>query len=183
MTLVFRTIKESDLEQIMQWRMRADITRYMNTDPKLTRGGQQRWLQTVKADPTVCHWMIEYNGIGIGVINLMDIDQVNRRCSWGYYVAEKQYRSLKLAMTIEWNLYDYVFDVRKLNKLMNEVLAFNKEVISMHTLCGSEIIGTAKEHIYKEGKYIDVVILEITRDRWQAIREKYTYEIGVFEGV
>lgn len=34
-----RLIKPDDLEMIMDWRMRPEITRYMNTDPKLTIEG------------------------------------------------------------------------------------------------------------------------------------------------
>ena len=37
-----RKIQEKDLEKLMQWRMRPDITKYMNTDPKLTIEGQKK---------------------------------------------------------------------------------------------------------------------------------------------
>ena len=36
MSVTLRKVTEGDLEQIMRWRMDPEITRYMNTDPKLT---------------------------------------------------------------------------------------------------------------------------------------------------
>lgn len=44
MSVTLRKVTEGDLEQIMRWRMDPEITRYMNTDPKLTLEGQKKWL-------------------------------------------------------------------------------------------------------------------------------------------
>ena len=44
MGVTLRAIQESDLENIMRWRMAEDITKYMNTNPKLTLEGQKKWL-------------------------------------------------------------------------------------------------------------------------------------------
>ena len=56
MSIHLREIREEDLELIMQWRMDPDITRYMNTDPKLTPEGQRKWFRArreVWAGPTM----------------------------------------------------------------------------------------------------------------------------------
>lgn len=42
MSVTLRKVTEGDLEQIMRWRMDPEITRYMNTDPKLTLEGQKK---------------------------------------------------------------------------------------------------------------------------------------------
>ena len=44
MSVALRKINEEDLEQIMRWRMDPEITRYMNTDPKLTLEGRRNGL-------------------------------------------------------------------------------------------------------------------------------------------
>jgi UDP-4-amino-4,6-dideoxy-N-acetyl-beta-L-altrosamine N-acetyltransferase len=181
MTLYFRKIQVKDLEKIRKWRMREDITKYMNTDPVLTDEGQREWLARITENGAVRSWIIEVDAVPAGVLNLVDIDPINQRCSWGYYVAEKNIRSLQLAMTIEWNLYDYVFYELKLNKLTNEVFALNKEVVTIHKMCGSDIVGTFKEHIYKKGCFYDVVFIEICKSKWQKIKEKYTYIKAEFE--
>lgn len=181
MKVYLRKIQEKDLEMIRKWRMREDITKYMNTDPVLTLEGQQEWLKKIEQDNTVRNWVIEVDDIPVGVLGLLEIDEKNQRCSWGYYIAEKKCRSLKLAMAIEWNLYDYVFEKMKFNKLMNEVLAFNKEVVTIHKMCGSECVGTLKAHVFKKDTFYDVVLIEITKERWVAIREKYIYERAIFE--
>ena len=69
MSVTLRKVTEGDLEQIMRWRMDPEITRYMNTDPKLTLEGQKKWFAKVQQDQDVSYWIIEIDGTAAGVIN------------------------------------------------------------------------------------------------------------------
>ena len=104
MNVEMTRVCENDLDMIMDWRMRPYITRYMNTDPVLTSEGQRKWFDSIKDSNTQIHWVIRFDGVPIGVINVVEIDRINSHCSWGYYIAETKYRSLKLAMYLEWSL-------------------------------------------------------------------------------
>ena len=42
MAITLREIAEEDLELIMKWRMSEDVTKYMNTNPKLTIEDQKK---------------------------------------------------------------------------------------------------------------------------------------------
>ena len=86
MCIMLRKIQEDDLEMIMNWRMDPDITRYMNTNPKLTIEGQKKWLDSIKRDEKTEHWVIVQNNKPIGLIYLEDIDWDNQTSSWGYYI-------------------------------------------------------------------------------------------------
>ena len=69
MSVTLRKVAEGVLEQIMRWRMDPEITRYMNTDPKLTLEGQKKWFAKVQLDPDVSYWFFELDGTAAGVIN------------------------------------------------------------------------------------------------------------------
>ena len=45
-----RKILEDDLEMLMHWRMRPDITYYMNSDPRLTMRDQEKWYGQIQED-------------------------------------------------------------------------------------------------------------------------------------
>lgn len=172
---ILRPIQENELELIMNWRMMPEITKYMYTDPKLTIEGQHKWYHSLQTRNDMISFMIEVDNVPSGILNITDIDYVNKRCSWGYYMAVKEKRSLKLAMALEWNLYDYVFDVLKMNKLEGEIFSFNKEVLRIHQMCGSEIEGVLKQHICKNGKFYDVTVTGILKENWYEIKSKYNY--------
>lgn len=171
-----RPIREEELELVMNWRMQPEITRFMYTDPVLTIEMQREWFEKSKTDEQNLHFMIEMDQMPIGVMNITEIDRKNQRCSWGYYVAVKEKRSLKLALALEWNLYDYVFDVLKLHKLEGEIFSFNTGVIRMHQMCGSVIEGVRKQHIWKNGEFFDVTLMGICREDWEKFRGSRTYE-------
>lgn len=176
MAITLRKIEERDLEMIMHWRMDPDITRYMNTNPQLTMEGQRKWLRHIETADTVQAWVIEQDGIPAGVIQLADIDWENKTSSWGYYVGEKQMRSLHLAVSLEMSLYDYVFDVLGLKELQGEVFSLNSAVIRLHLACGSHITEEIIGEVEKDGVCYDVTHLCITSDEWNQIRESKKYE-------
>ena len=111
----------------------------------------------------------------------MEIDRINSRCSSGYYIAEKGVRSLKLAMFLEWNLYDYAFDVLKLNKLYGEVWTENEYVLQLHIMCGWTQEGILRQHIYKNGVFHDVSVGSILAEKWFAKRVNIKYDRFNFE--
>ncbi len=181
MDVTMKRICDEDLEMVMEWRMRPYITEFMNTDPVLNAEKQKEWYNRIKGREDQINWIIRYEGVPIGFINVFDIDRINSRCSWGYYIAEKEYRSLQLAIYIEWSLYDYVFDVLKLNKLCNETWVENENVIKLHLMCGSKEDGRMRQHIKKNGVFHDVSVGSILMSEWNEIRKNKKYERFSFE--
>ena len=157
MGLVLRRINESDLEMIMNWRMMPEVTKYMYTDPQLTIEGQKRWLKKIMSSEEEIYWIIQMDGVDIGLIDIIDIDRKNGRCDWAYYIADTSFRGRGIATQLECNIYDYAFDKLNLHKVCCEVFCFNEKVISIHQRFGAVIEGTRKDHICKNGQYFDIV--------------------------
>lgn len=176
MAITLRKIEEGDLENIMRWRMDPDITRYMNTDPKLTLEGQRNWLNSIEERQDVKYWLIEIEGQPAGVINVGDLDNPSGDCTWGYYIGEKRLRSLKAAVSLEMSLYDYLFLELNKQNLYGDIFSLNRGVIQLHLLCGSEIVEEKKNHILKNGQYYDVTFMRMNAEKWKRLREEKSYE-------
>ena len=176
MSVTLREIRETDLENIMRWRMDPEITRYMNTNPKLTMEGQRKWLASIQGSTDVQYWMILVDGREAGVINLTGLDNPDGDLGWAYYMGEKELRSIKTALSLEMSLYDYIFDELHKNALYGDIFTLNQGVIKLHQICGSEIVEEKKNHICKEGIYYDVTFMRMTRERWAQIRDTKKYD-------
>lgn len=181
MSVTLRAIQESDLENIMRWRMDEDITKYMNTNPKLTLEGQKRWFASVSANEDVRYWIIEVNGEPAGVINLTGLTNPSGDLGWAYYVGEKKLRSMKTALSLEMSMYDYVFLKLQKNAVYSDVFTLNQGVIALHKLCGCEIVEEKKNHVCKEGIYYDVTFMRMTAEIWKNVRAGKNYEAIDFE--
>lgn len=176
MQLSLRKIRKEQLEMIMKWRIKPNITCNLYTDPVLTLEIQKKWFKKINNDSSLRYWIIHYEDTPIGLLWLYGIDQVNKRCEWGYFIGEDDFRGRGLARTLECNIYDYVFNVMNLNKLHCEVFAFNEKVVSIHKKFGSDIEGVLKQHIYKQGKFFDIVCMGIIAEKWKNIKCNYQYE-------
>lgn len=181
----FRKIREEDLEKLMYWRMLPEITRYMNTDPKLTLEGQKSWYTRIKEEEQKSlkegrkgfYWMIEVDNIPAGFASLVDIDYDAKKLQTGAYVAEKSKRSLRLAIDLQWNLYRYAFDVLGMNKVCEEVFAENEAVNRILDICGSKREGLLRSHIYKNGRYYDMVVRGILKSEWDEKKAGLQYNM------
>ena len=171
-----RKLEVGDLENVMSWRMSPHVTKFMNTDPVLTLDGQKRWFDKLAAAGEYYYWIIEVDDIPCGVINLADIDMTNKRCEWGYYVAEKKLRSFDLAMSLEMSLYDYAFDKIGLNKVTGESFCLNTAAVKMHELCGCKTDGIFRQHIFKNGQYYDVCVQSMLAEEWNNLRHDFEYQ-------
>ena len=109
----------------------------------------------------------------MGLLSLSEIDRINRRCSWAYYLGETDVRGAGLARSLELTVYAHVFETLGLNKLCCEVLAFNDRVVALHEKFGSKVEGTLHQHVCKDGQFHDVVRMAMLREDWPAVRERF----------
>ncbi len=180
MSVTLREIEEGDLENIMRWRMDEEITKYMNTNPKLTLAGQKKWLAAIRQNPDVRYWMILVNGEPAGVINLTGLTDADGNLGWAYFVGEKRLRSIQTALSLEMSMYDYCFDVLHKKAVYGDIFTLNKGVIQLHKLCGCEIVEEKKNHVCKEGVFYDVTYMRMTAERWNSIKSEKKYEKIIF---
>jgi len=148
----------------------------MYTDPDLTLEKQKEWFKRISEDNNCLYWIINVNGNDIGTMYLYDIDRKNKRCGWGYYIGNLDFRGKGIAKRLELNLYRFVFEVLDFNKLWCEVFGFNDKVVRLHKIYGSEVEGVLKEHIYKNDQFHDIVKMAVLKSKWPTLKDRYSYD-------
>ncbi|UKS25975.1 UDP-4-amino-4,6-dideoxy-N-acetyl-beta-L-altrosamine N-acetyltransferase [Paenibacillus sp. HWE-109] len=166
----FIKLKEEHLEQVLEWRTKESVTRFMYTDIDYNLDNQKRWFEKVSKMPTEKYWIISIKGNLAGVISLNDIDFTNRKTSWGFYIGEDNYRMY--GGIIPQYLYNYVFNELNLNKITAEVMEGNNNIIKIHKLHGYREVGYYKTHILKNGKFQDVHLMELLKEQWNHSSKK-----------
>ncbi len=180
-TIYCRKLQKADLSDVMEWRMQKDITRYLNTDPVLTMQTQLAWYERLCGHTPFYHWIVEVNGQGVGVIQIVDWAKDGSECEWGYYIAVKQARSLRLAVSLELSLYDFIFRSTSVDRITAQSFLKNASVIKIHELCGCNTVAVFKNHVSKNGETFDVVLQAMTRKTWEAQKERISYDPISFE--
>ena len=176
MSRKFRKIREDDLEMIMNWRMRPDITKYMYTDPKLTIEEQRKWFQKISTEDDIFYWIFEDRGRAMGLVSLVDWDKENSIIHTGGYIAEKEGCSLQNIVNVNMNLYAYVFEVLEINKAAFEIMDNNKSQVQWMKRLGATQEGILRQAIKKKGIYYDLYLMCFLKEEWSTIISKNHFE-------
>jgi len=169
-----RDMKASDESMILAWRNLPEVGKYMYTDGPISPETHAQWLAKTLAHSSDHYWVIVCDEQDVGLANISDVDTVNRRCFWAFYIASSDVRGKGVGSFVEYFILSHVFDVLKLNKLCCEVLGFNEAVVNMHKRFGFRQEGVYRQHIAKGSVFHDVVALAMLREEWIAEKPKLT---------
>ncbi len=170
----FVKLKKEHLQTVLDWRAQPEIAKFMLTEIDYDIKKQYVWFNKISGDKNVAYWIIEYFGMPIGLINLADIDYVVKKCNAGFYIGDVRYRQLA-AMILPY-FYNLVFKKLNFNKIYGEVLSSNKNILNIHLRQGYRLVGTFKDHQIKQGRYIDVHLIELMKEDWILQKRYERYE-------
>lgn len=174
-------IKEKDLSLIAQWKTNKSITKYIDTKPIITLKEQLRWLEKIRSDKRCRYWIINNYGIKIGIVKLKDIDFNNKICNLEYYIGDLHFRGRKITPILIYNIYEYVFEHMNFKQIRCNIKTSNKQAIHISKNMGYEIEEKLKLDVYNNKTAIDHVILSITKEKWNGIKNNYDFEKIVIE--
>ena len=97
----------------------------------------------------------------IGCISIQNIDHRNRNAFVGIFIGEEEYRSKGYGTEAMRLILDYGFNTLNLHNIMLSVQADNSEGIACYKKVGFKEAGRRREWVYKDGKYIDVLYMDI----------------------
>jgi UDP-4-amino-4,6-dideoxy-N-acetyl-beta-L-altrosamine N-acetyltransferase len=170
MGVTLRRLRPDDKDRLLAWRNSPEVAPYMYSDHAITSDEHAAWFAGIDGDPRRAYWIIELDGRPVGLVNLYDIDETHRRCSWAYYLADPAVRGQGVGAQVEFAMLDHVFTARRLNKLWCEVLADNAAVLKLHLSFGFRAEAHFRAHVTKGGKPKDVIGLGLLAEDWRKAR-------------
>jgi UDP-4-amino-4,6-dideoxy-N-acetyl-beta-L-altrosamine N-acetyltransferase len=162
-----------DRDRLRDWRNDPDVARYMYSTHPIGPEEHERWFAALLTDERRLGWTVHMDGIPVGAAFISDIDRVNRRASWAFYLADPRTRGRGVGSAIEVLVLAHAFDVLDLHKLCCEVLSFNEPVIAMHTKFGFRPQGVLQEHYLRDGEWVDVHQFAMWAEDWAQRRGEF----------
>jgi len=102
----------------------------------------------------------------IGNISLVNIDYINRRSDWGIIIGEKEYWNKGYSKDASFLLLKHAFDSLNMHRIYSGTTLENIGGQKLMESMGMIKEGVRRKHIYKNGKYIDIVEYGILRDEF-----------------
>lgn len=175
MAVTLRPLEAGDGETVLAWRNSEAVAPYMYSEHAIMPDEHAAWLARALeggADPQGDRrfWIIELDGAGVGLANLVKIDRANSKCEWAYYLADPATRGRGVGSVVEFLVLGFVFERLGLNRLWCEVLVENAAVWGLHERFGFRREALFRAHVRKAGVFRDVVGLGMLRADWPAAK-------------
>ena len=154
-----------DIEAIRKIRNDASTVNRFFSYRYITEESQLEWFNNVKLDYTEINWVIELleNKDIVGTLALINIDWRNRNAEYARLIINPSYRRMGLAFEAETLMLEYAFDYLNLHKIYCMAFMDNTDVINLHFKTGFKKVGIYSDHIFRDGKYQDIILLEQIR--------------------
>jgi UDP-4-amino-4,6-dideoxy-N-acetyl-beta-L-altrosamine N-acetyltransferase len=171
MAVRLRPLSAADSERVLAWRNSPAVAAHMYSDHPISPDEHARWLANALAAPDRRYWIIEDDGSPVGLANITGLDATRRRCEWAYYLGEASVRGRGVGAAAEFLVIDHVFGTLRLNKLWCEVLVENEAVWRLHESFGFTRESLFRDHVFKAGRFQDVIGLGLLAADWAKVRE------------
>ncbi len=125
----------NDLELIRKWRNTIGIRQHMDFQEEITPEMQEKWFE--KLDPSVnFFFIIHFNKIPIGLIQLQEIDWNSKTASSGLYIGDQRYQGSPLAYMASLPILDLGFNILGLESIIAKVSKQNKKALQYNQSLG-----------------------------------------------
>ncbi len=155
----------SDLQKVLYWRNQDFVRKMMYHSEIITMKEHLDWFNKVQSNNTSIAQIFYFENKPYGVVNIHQIDCLNGTCGWSFYIGEKDAPS-GLGTLLGYLAIDYIFNSLNLRKLCAEVIKFNDKSYNFHKKLGFEQEECLKDHIKKEGEYIDIYLFGLSKSTW-----------------
>lgn len=160
------------IELVRNWRNSEFVSQFMYTDDYISPEQQMIWFENVSKDNQSIYWIILYKHQPVGLASITNIDAKNKKCFWAFYLGSKELQGVGIGAIVEFKVLEYAFDVLRMNKVCGEVLKLNERVLKLHQRFGFIVEANYRDHIFKGGKYEDVVGVGILKKDWDNKKEQ-----------
>ena len=177
-----RPVEMVDIEKMRDWRLSEDVSYYFPSFEPIGLQKQKEWMTRMFEDDTSYYFIIcdKGSGASVGVIFLTDIDRLNQNAEFGYYLGDKKYQGAGVAIEAELLLLNYAFNIQNMHKVYCESLDYNKKVLSIHSKFGFKNDGIKRDHIYKNGKWNNIVVMSVIRKEFFEMKESIELVLSGF---
>ncbi len=161
--VVLRAIEEAHLPVIAGWRSDAAAYPYFHEFHPISLADQKAWFDGQRGDPREINFAVAtLDGMLVGTISLVHIDGRNRRAELGrVLIGKEDLRRGGFGREMTYLALDYAFAHLNVHKVVCEVIAENAPARRLYEKFGFQEEGVLHKHVYKAGRYLDVVLLAL----------------------
>lgn len=173
-TIYLRALDVSDLERTFLWHNDPALYEHLGGNFRwVSRATEKEWIErhsSYSANEVNLAICISETQEHIGNIYLRDIEWVSRHAELHIFVGQQNCRGHGYGEAAMCCVLDHAFHDLGLERVYLSVLASNEPAICLYKKCGFTEEGRLRQHIFKKGHNVDVLIMGILSSEWESQR-------------
>jgi RimJ/RimL family protein N-acetyltransferase len=165
--ICLRALTYQDIDKTLQWHNDTNIVDFYSGHPfPVNLEMERKWYEKIlTSDFPTSVFGIEHvkDQKLIGITVLRDINMINRNAECGIYIGDKAYLGRGLATDALELIVRFSFMKLGLNRIFAIIRADNISSIKLFEKIGFEREGILREHVFKDGTFIDQIIFGLLR--------------------
>lgn len=165
MKVSIRKFEARDISNKVKWINDSRNNTFLHYDLPLEFNKTLAWFMNIKDRVDRYDAVIEVNGVPVGLIGLLTIDQKNRKAEYYISMGETEYKGKGIAKEASSLIIDYAFTTLNLNKIYLYTESDNVAAQKLFERLGFVKEGRLNADIFTNGRYVDRFIYGIFK-KW-----------------
>ena len=166
-----RPIERDDLPRFVEWFGDPEVRRYLMLYLPFSLAQEEHWFENLQGrlerQEDVLLAIETADGVHIGNIGLHSIKWKDRNAELGIAIGEKAYWSQGYGSDAIHTLLGLAFREMNLHRVFLRVDADNARGIRCYEKAGFQRDGTLREAVFREGAYIDQLMMSILQSEFE----------------
>jgi len=172
-----RAVEREDLPMLLQWVNDPDVKKGIGVYLPLSMADEEDWFNKVREripeernlvieirtpaqDTDEVSWMM------IGACGFFNYDTRNRSAEFGIMIGKKSFWNQGYGTETVRLLVQHGFNTLNLNRIYLRVLDNNPRAIRAYEKAGFTYEGRQRQAEFKDGKYVDLLVMSILKDEY-----------------
>jgi diamine N-acetyltransferase len=166
-----RADERSDIPAFVQWLNDPQVREHLLIDLPLSQANEEQWFENMlksprEEQPLAIEVMNGAEWKLIGNCGLFSIDWHARSAEIGLFIGDKSCWDKGYGTEVMQLLLQLGFGSLNLNRIYLRVNAPNQRGIRCYEKAGFVTEGCQRQAAYKDGKYLDVMMMSVLRSEW-----------------
>jgi diamine N-acetyltransferase len=169
----FRAVERNDISNFVEWLNDPEVTQGLSIYLPLSMAQEEKWFEDMlncpKDEQPLIIEVLQGNGWRpVGNCNFHNLDYRNRCAEAGIFIGEKGVWNQGFGTEAMLLLLKHGFETLNLNRIALDVHSTNLRAIRSYEKAGFTLEGCKRQAIYKNGKYVDILIMSVLKSEWES---------------
>ena len=167
-----RAIERSDIPNFVRWLNDREVTDTLLIHSPLSKAMEEGWfdkhlaMNPNETEVLAIEILVGKDWVHVGSTGLHEIEPVHLAAEFGIFIGEKQYWNQGFGRKATRLMLKHGFEDLNLNRIYLYVYETNPRAMKAYEAAGFKREGVMREAIYKNGSYINVILMSVLHSEW-----------------